>query len=255
MRPCFFALLLIFGPAASAAEETRAAPDPLAGAPAPLAEALRQFGRDANRWAYTQRAVQYDTKGREKSSWRARHDPSQPYDGQWTLLERDGKPATEAQRKKFARDRAKRKKDRQSLGELLEVRQAVVASETGSEIVYEVPLRLDGEDSRFPPEKFRVLVTVDRVAGSLRLVEVKLRTSLRVAVVLHVKAGGARLEFTPVLPEAGPALAKISVSGTVSVLLVPLGGRAEVTRTDFRRVTPFEERLKVKLGPLQLLDF
>ena len=36
--------------------------DPLAGVHPPLAEALRNFGRDSGRWAYTQHIVQYGFK-------------------------------------------------------------------------------------------------------------------------------------------------------------------------------------------------
>jgi hypothetical protein len=40
-----------------------------------------------------------------------------------------------------------------------------------------------------------------------------------------------------------------------SLLLVSVASRTEARRTDFKRVKPYSERLKVKLGPLQVLDF
>jgi hypothetical protein len=255
MRLLFFILLLLFGPAAYAAEETRTVPDPLAGAPAPLAEAIRQFGRDADRWAYTQHMVIFDRKGRARDEQLARYDPSQPPDAQWTLLQVDGKPATAAQVGKHRRDKAKSGGKKQTLGELLEFPQAVLAADsTPAELIYDVPLRR-AENFRFPPEKFQVRVTVDRAAQTLRAIDVKLRSSLRLVGVVKVKSAIVRLVFTPVLPEYGPALTELSAEGSGSLLLVPVASRTEARRTDFNRVTPYNERLKVKLGPLQLLDF
>ncbi|MDP2137147.1 MAG: hypothetical protein Q8J74_04780, partial [Candidatus Didemnitutus sp.] len=53
--------------------------DPLVDVPAPLAAAIRQYGRDANRWAYTQHAVEFDRKGQPDEERLVRHDPSQHY--------------------------------------------------------------------------------------------------------------------------------------------------------------------------------
>lgn len=228
--------------------------DPFVGAPAPLAAALRQFGRDAQRWAATHRFTEYDRAGKVERTWLARHDPSQHYDTQWTLLERDGQAPTEAQQKRFRRERAKREKDRKSLGELLEVRQAVVAFQSSADLVYEVPLRVE-DGSRFPPEKFQVFVTVDRATNGLKLIDLKLREKFRVLGVVSLKSGDARLEFTRVLPDTGPALSAIAAGGTASVLLVPVGGRFEVVRSEFKKVTPYDERFNVKLGPLKAIDF
>lgn len=232
--------------------------DPFAGVPTPLAEAMRSFAQDAPRWAYTQRFVQYDRKGAVKEQWVARHDPSQHYDVQWTLLERDGRPPTEAQQKKFRKARAKmQQQGRKSLGELLELKRATLVpdqADAALPLTYEVPLRPD-EEGRLPPEKFQVLVRVERATHRLASIDVKLRERFRVALLVNVKAGDARIEFTPVLPAAGPAITKIEGGGTVSVLLVPFGGRVEATRTDFKRVTPYDDRFVVKPGPLRTIDF
>ncbi|MBA4135983.1 MAG: hypothetical protein C0518_01550 [Opitutus sp.] len=228
--------------------------DPLAGVHPPLAAALRKFGRDAGRWAYTQKFAQLDKEGKVKESWVARFDPSQHYDVQWTLMEEDGQPATERQLKKFRKQRAKLAKDRKTLGELLLVQQAVVAFESTNELVYEVPLKLE-ESSRFPPEKFQVFVTIDRRKEILKLVDVKLRENVRVAGVVNVKNADARLEFATVMPEHDPALVAMSGGGTASLLFITVGARAESLRTDFRRVTPYDERFNVKLGPLKAIDF
>ena len=40
-----------------------------------------------------------------------------------------------------------------------------------------------------------------------------------------------------------------------SLLLVPVSGLFTNTRTEWERVKPYNDRLKVKLGPLEVLDF
>lgn len=254
MRLFFVALLLILGTAARAADVTAPAPDPLAGAPEPLAEAIRQFGRDANRWAYTQHFVVTDGKGRTKEETLVRYDPSQPDDVQWTLLERDSRPATESAIKRHRKEMARRSKDRMSLGQLLELPRAVVAAETATVITYEVPLR-SADNQRLPPDKFQVFVHVNRAKPALALIEVKLRSAWRVAGVVKVKSGDVRIEFAEVRPDFAPAVTRVTAGGSGSLLLVTMTRRSEIRRTDIKRVTPYNERLKVKLGPLQLLDF
>lgn len=228
--------------------------DPLAGVHPPLAAALRQFGKDSPRWAYTQRFAQFDKEGKEKGSWVARFDPSQHYDVQWTLIEEDGKPASERAQKKFRKERAKLAKNRRTLGELLLLPQATVAFQSNQEIVYEVPLKLE-EGTRFPPEKFQAFVTVEREKQALKLIDVKLRENIRVVGVVNVKSGDARLEFAPVVEGHGPALTTISGGGTVSLMFFTLGARVEALRTDFKRVTPYDERFQVEIGPLKAIDF
>ncbi|HLP24644.1 MAG TPA: hypothetical protein VK477_03125 [Acidobacteriota bacterium] len=232
--------------------------DPFVGVPAPLAAALRGFGKDAPRWAYTQRFIQFDRKGRETDSWVARFDPSQHYDVQWTLMEKNGQPPTEAQQKKFRKERAKlERKGRVRLGEALEVKRAVLLpgrAGAEDELTYEVPLR-PIEGSKFPPDKFQVFVRIDREKQALRAIDLKLRERVRVALVLNVKAADARIEFISVRPDAGPAIARITGGGTASVMLVPVGGRVEATRSDFLRVTPYDDRFVVKPGPLRTIDF
>ena len=237
------------------ADETAATRDPLAGAPEPLAAAIRNYGKDADRWAYTQHSFEYDGKGRLNEEKLVRFDPSKHYDEQWTLLLTGGKEPTEAQQKKYRRKKADReKKEKRTLGELLNLRKAVVVDESAAALTYEVPLSLEN-NTRLPPKKFQVFVRLDKASQSLRLVEVKLRESMRFALVVKVKKGGARIEFSQVQPEFSAVVSGVSVEGQGSVMFVPVGGRAEMMRTDYKRVTPYDERFNVKIGPLKALDF
>lgn len=232
--------------------------DPLAGTPAPLAAAIRGFAKDANRWAYTQRFEQLDRKGVSKDVWVARHDPSQHYDVQWTLLERNGKKPTERQQKKFREERLElERKNRKALGELLDLKQAVLLADQADSpdcLTYEVPL-LRSDDMRLPPEKFLVHVKISREGQRLQAIDVLLRGKLRVVGVVSVKSGEAHLRFTDVRPDCGPAVSSVSATGVASVMFIPFGGTSTVTRSDFKRVTPYDDRFQVKFGPLRTLDF
>ena len=290
-----FLALLLLSALPAPADAPAAAPatvedpfDPFVGVATPLADALRAYARDAQRWAYTQRFVEYRRDGSVERTWVARFDPSQHYDVQWTLLERDGKTEfSESQQKSFRKRRLKRDQNQRSFGEVLDLRNAVLlaappprrpvpgakaaaaaadavaatpaepppAAAPADELVYEVPL-LPLPDSRFPPEKFQVLVRVARDGHRLRTVEARLRDNFRVGLLLvNVKEGDAVLEFGDVRPDTGPALTAIAAGGAVSIAFVPVSRRYELARSDFKRVTPYDERFGVKLGPLKTIDF
>lgn len=255
MRLFFSLLVFALSSGFVFADETATTSDPLAGAPEPLAAAIRNYGKDADRWAYTQRSQEFDGKGRLDDEKVVRFDPSKHYDEQWTLLLTGGKEPTEAQQKKYRRKKADREpKGRRALGELLDLPRAVVVEETAAALTYEVPLSPEN-NTRLPPKKFQVFVRIDKASQSLRLVEVKLRESMRLALVVKVKNGGARIEFTQVQPEFSAVISGVAVEGQASVMFVPVGGRAEMARTDYKRVTPYDERFNVKIGPLKALDF
>ena len=119
-----FLLFLLLAPLLTVRAETTH--DPLAGAPEPLREAVRKAGADLGRWAYTMHTHTRDRKGRVTEDTVARFDPSQHYDVQWTLLTKEGRPATESEIRQHRRQRAKLTKNRKTLGELLELNRAVL---------------------------------------------------------------------------------------------------------------------------------
>ena len=239
----FFALLLLL-----------AVPPARAETPELLAEAIRKVAADFEHWAYTQTTVTRNRKGRVEEERVVRYDPSQPYEVQWTLITVDGKPATGREVKQHRREMEKRMKERRSLGELLVLDRATIAAETPEVVVFEVPLVQDG-NQRLPPEKFQVLARVNREKRALEQISVKVRSSLRVAVVVNVKSGGAELDFATVEPRHSPAVTNIRAEGTASIMFVRVGGSYTATRTDFKRVTPYSERFQVKVGPLKAIDF
>ncbi|QYM79679.1 hypothetical protein K0B96_03400 [Horticoccus luteus] len=238
---------------AGAADEA-AEPDPLQGAPAPLAAAIRKYAEDTQRWAFTQHTLVYDKNGKLKEERRSRFDPSVGPEERWTLLERDGKAPDDSAQRKFRRERAKQRLDRSSLGELLEVKRAAVVADEPAAITYEVPLRSEG-NWRLPPDKFTVLIRVARQKETLESVDVKLRAPMRVKLVAKIKRGGALLTFTAVDDKHAAPLTEIKADGAGSIFFVPVSASYDLTRSDFKRVKPWDERFGVKIGPLKVLDY
>ena len=264
MRPLFSALLavclatLTFAETDGTSSADESNPyDPLAAVPTPLREAVKKVGRDALRWAYTQHTIRCDAKGNVKEDTVARFDPSQHYDVQWTLLTKDGQAATDAEIKKYRRNRAKQEKRRKPLGELIDLKRAVLVAEAPGApelLTYVVPI-LPESSGRFPPDKVEVLMRVRAEARVLENIELRLKQPVRAMVVAKLKQGGALLEFATVQPEHAPVLSRIAADFSASVLFVPVDQVVQQTRSDFKRVTPYDERFNVKLGPLKTIDF
>ena len=225
-----------------------------AAPPALLAEAVRKSSVDAERWAYTQTVTSRDRQGRVEEEIVVRYDPSEPYDFQWTPLKINGQDPTDRQIEKQRKEHAKRLKERRALGELLDLERATVVEETPATITYEVPL-LPNDNHRLPPDKFRVTVRVNKEQEAFEHVAVRLRESMRMALIVKLKSGEADLDFTKVSPEFAPQITGLHADGEGSILFVRVAGNYTAARTDFKRVKPYSERFSVKLPPMKFLDY
>lgn len=244
-------------PAGTTEPESENIYDPLYGVPKPLAAAFRSFGRDAHRWAYTARTVTRNRRGRIVQDQVARYDPSLHYDEQWTLLLQEGKEATDKQVQEHRKRKLKLDRKRKTFGELLELKQAVElpgSPEGPGVIVYAVPLSREGND-RFPVDKVEVLVRISAPGHELLGLEMRLREAVRAAGVAKIKSGTASFGFVTPQEEFGPALARVKLDLTASVLFFPVEQHTEEARTEFKRVTPYDDRFTVKPGPLKMIDF
>jgi len=63
------------------------------------------------------------------------------------------------------------------------------------------------------------------------------------------------MDFTVVDPGYPPVLTTLTGDFDLSVLFIPVSGTFTRTRTEWKRVKSYDERLQVKIAPLQLLDF
>ncbi|MEO6245695.1 MAG: hypothetical protein ABIQ12_09685 [Opitutaceae bacterium] len=264
----FFISLHILAISAAAAD----AGSPRAATPGEvtqLNEVLQKVAADYRRWAYTEHRIVRDEKGRPKSDVILRYDPSQPYPEQWVPLKVDGKEPSERELAKYRRKgereaphdaartghfRTDNSRNRQTLGELIDVPRSSIASESDTHLVFEIPLLKFGNE-RFPPEKFQVLARVRKEGQVLENIAVRLRESFRSKLVVKVKSGDGSLDFEIVNPKYPPALVGVTGDASVSVLFVSIGGSVELKRTDIKHVKPFDERFEVQIGGLKAIDF
>ncbi|MBL9200811.1 MAG: hypothetical protein JNL39_09910 [Opitutaceae bacterium] len=232
-----------------------------------LNEVLQRTAADYPRWAYTEHRIIRDEKGRVKSDVLLRYDPSQPYAQQWTLLKVDGQDPSARDRDKYRKlgeraapadpgkpAAARNLRRRVSLGELMDVPRASLAGENATHYVFEIPLRQFGNE-RFPPEKFELLARVRKEGEALENITVRLRESFRSKLVVKVKSGGGTLDFASVDPKHAPALVTVNGDASASVLFVSIGGSVSISRTEVRRVKPYDERFEVQIGDIKAIDF
>jgi hypothetical protein len=85
---------------------------------------------------------------------------------------------------------------------------------------------------------------VNKTQRSFEDFSVKLRESIRVAGVAKVTDAGMEVRFRMFDPELAPQPVHLKVGGGARVLLVKISRSIEATRTDFKRVVPFDEMAK-----------
>src|ERR1041385_4222387 len=146
-----------------------------------LSQAVQKTAGELENWAYTETSIMRDEKGKTKGETIVRYDPSKRYEEQWTPIKVNGHAPTDKDLAKYRRrGETTRKRDenqsdgnRRSLGELIELEGARVASENDRQLTFEIPLRKQN-NVRFPPEKFLVLARLNKELKSLENVSVQL---------------------------------------------------------------------------------
>jgi len=228
--------------------------------------ALLQVARDQSRWAYTETRVVKDDKGRVREATVVRFDPSKPYPEQYTPLEIEGRPPSEKQLREYRRkgerrgqrlERAEGPQERSnkwSLRDAVDISSATIVREDDQAVDFELPLH-KLENGPFPPEKFQVIARLDRSAGRVETVAVRLREPMRAKLVLKIKSGDATIAFTTVDPKFAPAMTAVHGDASASILFVNVGADFALTRSDLKRVKPYGDRFGVEIGPTQALDF
>ena len=225
--------------------------------PALLRDAMQQLRAEAGRWAYTETSVTRDSRGGVRKQTIIRHDPSLPYAEQSRLLKINGREPTAGEVRKH-RDAAERNRrpGRVTLDDVADWDHVTVAEETPTSVTYEVPLRKI-EHAHFPAnlvDRFRMTILVNKERRVLEHVTVQLRRPLWVGPV-KLSAFALDLTFATVDPKYGPILVGYRGTGTGSLLFIKADVSGERTSTDFQRVTPYDERFGVKIGPMKVLDF
>jgi hypothetical protein len=234
--------------------------------PALLNDALNKVVHDHGRWAYTESYEVRNGKNKVIDANVVRFDPSKPYPEQFTPITVDGHLPSRSDLEKY-RDRGIKRghglekaesegkpPPGRTLGDEVDLTRATVAQEDATTVTYEVPLRADNNE-RFPPDKFQVLVRVDKAGRALQHVAVHLRAPMRFALLLKVKSGELDVEFAQVDAKHAPAMTRLAGGGTASVVFISLGRSFVITRSAFQHVRPFDERFGTEIGPMKALDF
>jgi hypothetical protein len=268
--------LLLLGSAA--AQPRPATPDEIAL----LRDAINNTQQDTERWAYTETTVKKVGIGKKpEGETIVRFDPSKPWAEQYTPLKIEGKPPTERQLKQYRERGEKRGK---AISRRAEQAAAVAADPTtptaprpltdekrrertmrpdldhplvvsadGETTVFEIPLIDKG--TGIPAEKIEVRAVVATTTRQVRQVAMRVKEAFRVKLVAKVKEGEAEIDFTVIDPKYAPVMTSATGNLGASMMFVPVNGIYSSHRTDFQRVKPYSERLQVKLGPLEMLDF
>ncbi len=271
----FLSLLLLAAAAGLRADDLRPAS---ADEVALFKAALKNSQQDPEHWAYTETTAQKIGIGKKpKGETVVRFDPSKPYSDQYTVLKFEGREPSDKERKKYrekgerrgeglaraaarAADPAtpdqpvlapvKKKKDREVKADVDHPR--IVRVEDGR-LVYDIPLTSNMAD--FPVDKVELRAVVNQATRQVEHASFRIKESFRLKLVAKVKAGEGSVDFTVIDPKYGAVMTSATGNVGASLLLVPINVTFTSTRTDFQRVKPFNERLQVKLGPLELLDF
>lgn len=246
-------------------------------------DAIKNTQQDTEHWAYTETTIKkIGISKKPEGETIVRFDPSKPWAEQYEPLKIDGKPPTEKQFKQY-RERGEKRgrnimrraeqaaaaadpgaidkpklppppKDEKSIKPDMD-HPLVVATDRddGLSILFEVPLIDQG--TKIPVQKIELRVVVDKARREVRQGTMRIKESFRVKLVAKVKEGEGTVNFSVIDPKYGPVMTSGSGTFGASLLAIPLNGVFSNTRTDWQRVKPYSERLQVKIGPLELLDF
>ncbi len=206
-------------------------------------DAYAKLGTDPDQWAYTETSHGVE----DKRVLVKRVDPSKPEAERCVLFSVDGQPPTTADVQRWREDGGDQTKP---LGEIppfvsiVDLKELRVFKDEAAAVVFELRMRSDNAD--FPAEKFQAHFRVNKSSRGFENIAVKLREAFRVAGVVNILDAGLELRFQTFDPALAPQPVFLNMGGGVRVLLVKFSRSCEATRTDFKRVVPFEEAAAAK---------
>jgi len=208
-----------------------------------FSDAFGKLGADQDQWAYTE-----TSRGLEdKRVLVTRVDPSKPAAERSVLLSIDGKAPKHADVQRWRDDGGDTPKplgDIPPMSDLVDLKDLRISKDEAASVVFEAPI--PGGNADFPSDKFQALFRVNKTSRAFEDIVVKLRGSFRVAGVVKVTDAGLEMRFQMFDPALAPQPVLLKTGGGGRVLLVKFTRSFETTRTDFRRVVPFEEAAAMK---------
>lgn len=227
-----------------------------------MREAIDLYALGERHWAYVEVKREYDRKGRLKEETVSRVDPSLPWNERDVLVSADGEPASERAQRRYQKQREKERRARERgahrerrLRDLIDFDGIEVQSRDGNITTLALPIRPD-PDTPFPVEKIAMTAAIDTASRDLIRIEATLREAVRHKAVANIKGMNLAIRFAPVVPEdRPPAIVHLHGTARATVMFFPIGGSVEIERTDYRWVTPYDDRFKVEVGPATAIDF
>ena len=116
-------------------------------------------------------------------------------------------------------------------------------------------LKLDGRAGPLggAGEKIEFEIRVAREDPTIEHMAMHLKQSMRVLLVANVKSADFAIDFTRVDPKYPPVMTRVKGDAKVSMLLVArLSPNVDLSRQDFERVVPYDDRFQVSIGPLNV---
>jgi hypothetical protein len=211
----------------------RAAPPPL------LMKALNQWVAAREDFSFTQQTRFFDDDGKVEKERVERFDPSMPDSQRWRLIEVDGQPATDEQRKRWetSKNRGTRKRVSKSPGEYLDLDNARVLEDTPKSTRFEIGLR--PETMRLlAVENIVVLITVDKETGSIARIGATLRQPISVLLGLaRITDLDIDVHIEPADKDPAMRPGDVQTGSTARVTMSRLGTFMEYNWSDFKRVS------------------
>jgi hypothetical protein len=204
-----------------------------------------------------------------------RIDPSQPYAQQRVPVKIRGETPTEKQLQDWAKvsetsaQRRFKLREAVAAGERdqdfhLQVTnrevsplfdEAKVIAEDGGTVTYEIPLRELGGPNAALVDDHQLVVRVNRESRVFEHATIRQMKMVRIVAGKYYD-GVVEAEFAKPDAHYPSVPVRLTRTKTNKPLFGPRHTNTDrIDRRDFKRVTPYDERLNVKLGPLQLLDF
>ena len=268
-------LIVLAGLNVSFAEAVRGS-SAAAGRPVLLDQAFNTFVEHQGRWAFTERHVGVGMEGKPTPETVFRVDPSQPYAQHYVPVKLRGNEPSEKERKQWAERGERDAKHRQDESTEVasgthrndevylrinnqkvtpELEHAVVAAEDETSVTYEIPLRKDGGGDKGLFDKFQLTVRVNKQTRQFEHATFRQRSPMRAQLIAKLSEGLIEIEFGTPDPRSPAVPVKLSSHLAIKVLFGKVHAvRDEAVRTEWKHVTPYDERFGVKIGPMRTIE-
>jgi hypothetical protein len=212
-----------------------------AGAPPLLSNAIERWVAGSEDLAFTQQTRFFGDDGRVKKERIERFDPSLPDSQRWRLVEVDGQPATDEQRKKWesSKNRNPRKKVVKSPTEYLDLDNARLVANTPKSARFEIGLRPVAM-RLLAVDDILVAITVDKGSGGIVRISATLRQPISVLLGLaRITDLDVDVRIQSVDKGSAQKSGEFQIGSTARVTVSKLGNPMEYNWSDFKRVTSF----------------